>query len=204
MTCAPRMRVATATLESWEHTDWPATPYLILDRQPEMPGEAWGSPNRAARIVGAYARMLVHALEVDGPEDEWMLFLEDDLTFHPRLGSLLRSWPALRDPRCGFASLFNPSLHATSEWGEMDRAFAARPEAFVGGQAILLRRSWVVTALDSWNSCPGMQAQRLARMLGPLGPIWVHRPSLVQHVGQESSWGAQTHRAPDYDEAFTA
>ncbi len=134
-----------------------------------------------------------------GRPEEWVLLLEDDVEVHPRLGSLVSSWEALEDPRCVMASLFNASVQTTDRWGPMPRAVAARPEFFLGTQALLLRRGAVARALAGWERVPGLQSQRLAALLGPEGPIWVHRPSLVQHVAMDSSWGARITRALDYD-----
>ena len=154
---------------------------------------------RALRIVAAFQRMLEVAVSSPGDAESWLLFSEDDIEIHPRIGAFLDRWPALRDPRCGMASLFNPSLHEVSSWGEMDHAFAAEPETFFGSQALLLRRAWAARALDAWDTVRGLQSQRLAQLFGGAGPIWVHRPSLVQHMAEDSSWGAQVQTAPDFD-----
>ena len=177
---------------------------MHFDQAPERAGEEWGTAGRAAWVVRAFAEMLRAAVEAEGAEDGWLLFLEDDLEFHPRLGALVRSWPALADERCVLASLFNPLLQGNGSWGQIPRAFAAEPATFLGAQALLLRRSAVRRALEKWESVAGMQAQRLAKILGAEGPIWVHRPSLVQHVAGESSWGARVQTALDFNPRWQA
>jgi hypothetical protein len=172
---------------------------VLLDTEPEEPGQEWGKAERSARLTTVFARALSQALDDVGEDDEWMLFLEDDLDFHPRIGMLVDAWRALDDPRCVLASLFNPSLQAISDWGTMDRAFAAKPETFLGTQALLIRRGAAEKALAGWKTVAGMQSQRLAQLLGKDGPIWVHRPSLVQHVAEDSSWGARVQRTLDFD-----
>jgi hypothetical protein len=175
-----------------------------LDAQPEVAGEEWGMTARNRRVVGAFAGMLREVVAEGGPDDEWLLFLEDDLGFHPRIGALVRGWAALRDDTCGMASLFNPSLAKTLAWGTVARAFAAEPKTFLGAQALLLRRGAIQWALKDWDSISGMQSQRLARIIGDKGPIWIHRPSLVQHVAENSSWGAHGQRALDFDPRWWA
>lgn len=78
-------------------------------------------------------------------------------------------------------------------------AFAAHPDFYLGSQALLLRRTAAQEALLHWDSVPGLQCQRLAKLFGHARPLWVHKPSLVQHVAMDSSWGANIKRAADYD-----
>lgn len=190
------------TLLRWARTDWPVSPRVHWDMVKEDASAPWGKAARAHRLTDAFAAMLRAALLESGREQGWLLFLEDDLDFHPRLATHLRAWKALSDPRCVFASLFNPSLPAASVPAPvLLNTFSANPSTFVGGQALLLRRSAAQRASDEWDRVPGMTSQRLARMFGGLGSIWVHQPSLVEHVAKDSSWGARVQRALDFDPA---
>jgi hypothetical protein len=202
LTCRARTAMAEATLQRWRATDWRAEPHLIVDERAEASGEEWGTAGRGARVAAVFGDFLAHVLEAAAPDEDWHLLLEDDLDFHPRLAWLVASWEALQDRQCGMASLFNPALQASTEWQRSRRAFAAKPEVFLGTQALLLRRRCIAQALPAWDRLPGMQSQRLARLLGAMAPIWVHRPSLVQHVAEDSSWGARVQRALDFDPAW--
>lgn len=204
LTCPARAASLAATLASWRGSDWGAEPLIYCDREPERAGEEWGKAARNRRLTDAFAGMLRGVCAEGGDEKEWLLFIEDDLAFHPRIGSLVRSWAALGDERCVLASLFNPSLAKTLAWGTVARAFAAEPKTFLGAQALLLRRGAIQWALKDWDSVSGMQSQRLARIIGDKGPIWIHRPSLVQHVAENSSWGAHGQRALDFDPRWWA
>lgn len=198
------------TIASLGQSDWPGTTRITMDEAPEVEDEPWGSVARAMRPTNAFRWMLEAALTEPGAEEEWMLFLEDDLEFHPRFGSLLRSWPVLEDARCPMASLFNPGLPAAAVQPELPvgftpqtwRAFAAEPMCFQGAQALPLRRWAIRRALAGWDSVAGVEVDRLRTLLGAMGPIWVHRPSLVQHVATDSSWGARVKRAMDFDPAW--
>ena len=202
LTCRPRYPSAGETLNRWKQTDWGAKPVVHVDAEPERAGEEWGRGARARRLTDAFAGMLRTVLADGGEPDEWLLFLEDDLEFHPRIGSLVRSWAALDDAGCVLASLFNPSLRAVPGAATLPRAFVTVPETFLGAQALLLRRRVLPLVLEKWDSVPGLQSQRLARILGDSGRIWVHKPSLVQHVAVDSSWGARVQRALDFDPTF--
>ncbi len=204
LTCRERAASLARTLASWARTDWGTAPRVHLDAAPRTKGVRWGTAARGGRLTAAFAKMGRTVLNERGQKDEWLLFLEDDLEFHPRLGSLVRSWEALDDGPCVLASLFNPSLRAAAIWGTLPRSFAAAPKTFLGAQALLLRRWALGQALAQWDTEEGLTSQRLARLLGPGGPVWVHRPALVQHVAVDSSWGARVQRALDFDPAWVA
>ena len=199
LTCPARTASLAATLASFARSDWGVGARVHCDSAEERAGEEWGRGARARRLTDAFAGMLRAVLGDGGEPDEWLLFLEDDLEFHPRIGSLVRSWAALEDAGCVLASLFNPSLRAVPGAATLPRAFVTVPETFLGAQALLLRRRVLPLVLERWDSVAGLQSQRLARILGESGPIWVHKPSLVQHVAADSSWGARVQRALDYD-----
>ncbi len=220
MTCPSREPMMVDTVERWRALGWPDYISVKVDRFPEMPGEQWGTPGRMDRLTTVFGKNVIAALNEPGSDEDWMLFLEDDLEFHPLLRELVASWPALEDERCMMASLFNPSLRWVPDWGLIPRAFAALPGAFLGAQALLLRRGGARWAMERWGSVRGAVSQRLALIFGgPLAlsvpgaspelrgsryslaptPIWVHEPSLVQHVGVDSSWGARVQKALDFN-----
>ncbi len=190
------------TLARLARTDWRVTPRVHWDSVRETASAPWGAPARAHRLTDAFAAMLRAALLEPGQRQEWFLFLEDDLDFHPRLGSLVLSWEALRDPNCLLASLFNPSIRADAAFPARSRAFAAKSNSFLGAQALLVRREAAVRALARWDRLTGMTSQRLASLCGSTNPIWVHQPSLVQHISKDSSWGARVQTAPDFNPAW--
>lgn len=202
LTCPRRQQTFTRTLARWARTDWKAWPRIHIDDTPEAEANTWGTSARAPRLPAVFAEMLQEALKEKGGDEEWVLLLEDDLDFHPKIAAHVAAWGALRDPRCAMASLFNPSLQAMEYPDPPANAFAAHPKTFLGAQALLLRRGAARRALAEWDRLSGMQSQRLAKLFGQEGPIWVHRPSLVQHVAVDSSWGVRVQRALDFSPAW--
>ena len=190
------------TLARWARTDWPGAPRVFVDPQPEADAPAWGEVARVGRVGAAYGALLRAVLAEPGADGDWVLLLEDDVDFHPRLAAHVRAWRALEDERCGLASLFNPSLQPDGLPFSPPNTFGARPASFLGAQALLLRRGAIRRAVAGWDGLSGVTSQRLARLLGGTGPIWVHRPSLVQHVAPDSCWGARVQRALDFDPAW--
>jgi len=77
----------------------------------------------------------------------------------------------------------------------MESAFACEPASFQGTQALLLRRAAIPRLLTARAGLEGVHSRRLAAFFGNDSPIWIHRPSLVQHVATDSSWGARIYRA---------
>ena len=204
LTCPQRAVLCAETLARWARTDWPVAPRVHLDSAPEEGGEPWGSPERWHRLTDAFAGLLRAVLAEPGAEEDWLLLLEDDLDFHPRLAAHVGAWAALRDEHCRLASLFNSGVRPRAVPNLIPHAFAAAPDFYLGAQALLLRRGAAAEALRRWDALTGLQSQRLAKLLGREGPLWVHQPSLVQHVAPDSSWGARVKRALDFDPAWEA
>lgn len=202
LTCQQRKQSCLDTLLRFSRTGWPADPCVHVDYAPLDEAEVWGTSARAPRLPNAFAQMLREALAVPGDEREWLLFLEDDLDFHPRLAAHVASWSALQDRECVVASLFNPSIRANANFPPTARAFAAQPAAFLGAQALLVRRGTAAAALAAWAGLSGMTSQRLAQMSGEYRPLWIHKPSLVQHVAEDSSWGTRVQKALDFNPAW--
>lgn len=190
------------TLLRWAQTDWPGPPRVHRDSAQESAAPQWGTAARAHRLTDAFAAMLRAALAEAPSQADWFLFLEDDLDFHPRLAEHVSAWEALGDARCSLASLFNPSLQSMPHADAPAHSFAAKVSTFMGAQALLLRRAAAARALAEWKNLRGLTSQRLAGLFGPDGPIWVHQPSLVQHVAVDSSWGARVQRALNFDPAW--
>ncbi|HEY0548182.1 MAG TPA: hypothetical protein VGF13_01195 [Verrucomicrobiae bacterium] len=202
LTCPQRQETFTQTLARLARTDWGAWPRIHIDDTREEGASTWGTSARAPRLTYAFAAMLREALAEKGRDEEWLLLLEDDLDFHPKIAAHVAAWGALKDPRSVMASLFNPSLQAIEYPDTPAQAFAANPKTFLGAQALLLRRGAVRRAVAEWDQLSGMQSQRLAKLFGQEGPIWVHKPSLVQHVAVDSSWGVRIQRALDFNPAW--
>jgi hypothetical protein len=50
----------------------------------------------------------------------------------------------------------------------------------------------------------GMQDIRMSRLAGRKCPLFYHTPSLVQHVGERSTWGGSFHWAQDFSPDWRA
>ena len=196
LTCAARISTCAQTLARWARTDWPGSPHVYVGAGTD---EAWGRFTRTDRRRDAFAAMVRSALVKPGEEQQWLLFLDDDLDFHPHLASHLEAWEPLRDRRSGMASVFNPSVRAATNLKPLRNSFAAEPQSFVAEQALLLRRCAAKQAVAHWNERPSLTSQRLNCVLQKWQPFWVHKPSLVQKVGPDSEKADQRPHAPDFD-----
>ena len=220
LTCEARRESCLNTLARFARTDWPGPPRVHVDPVTEKDAPEWGTSARVNRLTEAFAVMLRVALAEPGLDSDWLLLLEDDLDFHPQLARHVGAWAALWDENCCVASLFNSGVRPRNpvlarltreEWGDgvgkgrtrgynaPAHAFAAQWDSYLGSQALLLRRWAARVAVRRWAHWQGLQCQRLAKLFCQDRPLWVHKPSLVQHVATDSSWGANIKHAVDFD-----
>jgi hypothetical protein len=79
------------------------------------------------------------------------------------------------------------------------------PHTAFGSQALLLSKDAVEYVVRRWDAVPGLQDIKIFRLLARLGnPVFYHAPSLVQHIGANSTWGGGFHQASDFDPAWKA
>ena len=70
--------------------------------------------------------------------------------------------------------------------------------AFYGSQALMLGRRTLDYVVKHWRDEDGFPDMRVARLASRVTPPLAHRPSLVQHVGFESTLGHSYIRASDF------
>ena len=81
-------------------------------------------------------------------------------------------------------------------------SFPADPVHFFGAQALLLARPFAAWAVANFARFGGMQSRRLVALAGefaPGAPLYVHRPSLIEHTATVSAWGTRLHHACNFD-----
>jgi hypothetical protein len=102
------------------------------------------------------------------------------------------------------ASLYNPGIQE-SACDTRHNLRVVPPHSVFGSQAFLISNSTVKYLLRNWSQGGAGQDLKIARLAGRLKkPIFYHAPSLVQHVGRQSVWGGQFHRAKDFDPDWKA
>jgi hypothetical protein len=190
LTCPERAAVLRNTLANLRASDWAVEPAVYENRD--------GHPDRRVRIQRGTRAVLERAVESDA---EWMLHLEDDLVFNRHLRENLARWPPLTSAspeRPFYASLFRPpGLALVEENADSNSAQVAADRAY-GNQALLLSRATVRHILTHWDEEVLEADHRLARLAGRLGPLHLHLPSLVQHVGRRSAWGGPFLQTADF------
>lgn len=190
ISCGARNKIREQTLNELLKTDWGEDRSLIL----EMDDGIGQDPRE--RLTKTARRLLQRFGEAD---EDYLVFLEDDLAFNQHLRHNLMSWRPLSERLITFASIYNPGVREEG-CDIQNRAYLVRPEGVYGSQALLLSRKTVEYILGQWDDVPGMPDIKMPRLAGRLNkPIYYHSPSLVQHVGQKSTWGGRFHRASDFD-----
>jgi hypothetical protein len=190
ISCRERDSVRRQTLDNLAKTDWNGSPvHLEMDEV--------GAGDHRQRQTRCAFLALQKSLK---RRADYILFLEDDLEFNRHLRHNLNRWNPLRDGLVTLASLYNPRLRE-SACDFRNNARIVDPDRVFGSQAFILSNRTVAHVVRHWNAVQGMQDIRISRLAGQLQkPILYHAPSLVQHVGFKSIWGANCfHQAMDFD-----
>ncbi len=194
ISCRARAATRRRTLSALAQTDLQRMPVDVQIDDPTI-------RNRQARQVDAARRALRAAL---GGRFDFLLFLEDDLAFNRHLLHNLRAWSWLMDYETPIASLYKPLIAQTAVHANTNATFVSR-EMVYGSQAFVLSRVAVKNICEKWNSIEGMQDIRISRLACDQIDVAVyHTPSLVQHVGKNSTWGGRFHFAHDFDPDWKA
>jgi hypothetical protein len=196
MSCRERAALREQTVASFARTDWTGAPLqTILDD---------GSvSDRVAAIANTWRRTVTAARESDA---DYGLLMDDDLEINGLIEHNIRNWAPLRAGRPDwplFASLYNPG-HAVLRRHYAEHYLVADPWAFWGNQALVASRATLAYLLRFWDDEGGPADLKMARLAARVGPLYYHAPSLVQHLGNVSTWGGIRHQSPDYDATFRA
>ena len=195
VTCAERRAVLDGTLARFRETDWGAEPELQIDDG--------AAPTKLERIHATWLKVLERVAE--GTADV-ALILANDLEFNRHLRHNLAYWGPLlgRDGDVPFfGSVYNPDRPAF--WRPARQSyFTVHPQQMWGAQAVLVSRRLAGFFLAHWEEEEGAADLRMPRLGARLAPVYLHAPSLVQHVGDASTWGGPFHQAPDFDRDWRA
>ncbi len=194
ISCSLRKSVRLATLRRLGRTDWDRSALTVIE-------DTSSHADPQVRQTETALRALVHGLASGARH---VLFLEDDLDFNHHLLHNLRQWSLVQQDQIGLASLYNPGVREAA-CDLAGNAYIVRPQFVFGSQSFLLSRPVLANVVQNWTSVAGMQDIRMASLAGRLRlPIYYHVPSLVQHVGRNSTWGGGFHHARDFDASWRA
>jgi hypothetical protein len=196
VSCRQRDAVRAQTLDSWSRTDWGQDVVVEIDDSPRP--EPW------RRIEDTWLRLLRKAV---ASEADFHLLLEDDVELNRHLRHNLLRWAPFRAAGGGGRPLLG-SLYRCCQpvlWhNRPQRYLVATPEAFWGGQALVVSRATAHHLLDRWVEGGRPHDVKLPVLASEIGPVYFHAPSLVQHRTVASTWGNTRHQARDYDPEFRA
>lgn len=195
ITCPGREELCRATIDTLRAAAWPDDWPVIVSED-----EAGEGTRQHRQQMNAHAGLAAGvALQSD-----FIMFLEDDLAFNAHLGHNLTRWRPVCERWVGMASLYNPTIRE-AERRPAEHWFLADPGAVYGSQAYLFSLDTARYIAEHWHEIEGMQDIKMSRLAARGGwRIYYHAPSLVQHVGLESTWGGGYHYAPDFDPQFRA
>ncbi len=189
VTCPARAASCAATIAQLASSDWGAEPVIHLDAsRAGLPIDRINATWRAALSAAARAGAV-------------SLILEDDVALNVNLRHNLERWEPLGTPvLLGF--LYGGSSPTRREAGPA--WFSVDPVGLWGAQGVVISPPMAAHVLAHWNDEDGCADTRMPRLAGRLGPVYLHAPSLVQHVGTASTWGGPFHQAADFDPTWRA
>ncbi len=183
VTCPERGEILARTLAGLGASDWDAEPILIVDDNPR-------AVTPIARINTTWLKALERVAAGSAPV---ALVIEDDVEVNVHVRHNLQRWAPLAAagiaPFCG--TLYNA-------------AQTTNPHAMWGSQGLVISRAVAAFVLRHWKEEANLSDTRIPRLASRVTTVHVHAPSLVQHVGTASTWGAPFHQAPDFDPSWRA
>ncbi len=187
------------TLQRLAMTDWGAQEIPVY-HHPVYP-RSYGAKARKNGMLRLVHRALVHARKTGA---DFILLLQDDLAFNRYLRHNLENWDALLNPDFALASLYNPGLPELS--CNLNRNLLVASANHVhDGQALLLSSKALNHILEQWNKVNMPWDLKIPRLASDIADgVYLHTPSLVQHVSQESVWDNYHFRAVDFQEDWKA
>ncbi len=208
VTCPERAADLAATCGDLACTDFGVYPEIVRD-------DGQGPPS-LARLERTWRRALERASELRNVD--LVLLLEDDLRFCRYLRHNIESWRPVRERgEQFFASLYhNTGFYRAASRGEArDHYLVAIPKFATGSQALLVAPMTLSWLLRTWDSVMGNPDERMPVLAAQVTRVYVHVPSLVQHVGvttwpplpsspQGRTGPRPQHQAPDFDPDFRA
>lgn len=194
ISCRGRESLRNKTINSLRKSDWGNRPLLIqLDTSAAATPQSRQTETALAALQAGLRTKASH-----------ILFLEDDLQFNQRLLHNLMNWQPLVTGIAQFASLYNPGNRPLA-CGANDNYVLCSPHSFFGSQGFVISREAARYVVAHWDEVEGMQDIKVSRLCARLqSPMFFHTPSLVQHVGEKSTWGGGFHQARDFDPIWTA
>jgi hypothetical protein len=195
ISCPERADVRNRTVQSLSSTDWREVPDVVIDDGVEK--------GRISRIDATWRRGLARAATADA---DVVVLMEDDLEFNLHVRENIVLWSRLRGANSHqpfFGSLYNPG-HPAVHTRPDDCYRVMAPEGCWGAQALVVSPALAAYFLHHWHEEAGEPDLRMPRLASRFVPIYYHMPSLVEHVGQVSTWGGRAHSAIDFDRAWRA
>ena len=182
MTCPERRDLLENTLRSWGKTDAAhCSPLVCLDSNLRLATQTRMTRNGLTALKLALYQ-----------EPDFVLFLEDDIEFNVHLLHNLQCWSALaiNPPSNFFGSLYDPNLPFLSRQGDCS---TVHQQAAWGSQALIFRHFVAEYFIKHWEKAAGLVDSRMYALANRCGKLLFHYPSLVQHVGEKSTWGGFPH-----------
>jgi hypothetical protein len=112
------------------------------------------------------------------------------------------TWRPLLEGNVTLASFFNPGIQPLA-CDLLNHCLVGHPWEIRGSLAYILSRDTATYVVENWESEGGAHDIRIPRLARRMKkPLLVHCPSLVYHVGYQSTWDENFHQAIDFDRTW--
>ena len=191
-TCAERDTVRAGTLERLEAAGWRQRDVFVAVDERRF-------AYRVDSLTHTAWRALQKALTTDA---DYVLYLEDDVAFNRYLRQNLNRWGPLARRELQIGSLCNYAYRELA-WDVAGDAYLVHPLKFKGSQAVLLSRQMVQYCLEHWTDGRREVDIKFGQLAAKAKqPMFVHCPSLVDHIGRSSTLGNEFMEVVDFDPAW--
>lgn len=194
ISCPARDRLRQRTLARLARTDWGAAPLSVVIDEGRF-------GQKVDNITHTVWRALQQCLATRA---EYFLLLEDDLDFNRHFRHNLVCWISSHAPELMLGTFYNPGLPELA-WDLERHSILMNPRAYFGSQALLISRPLAHYFMEHWREGPSAVDLKMGILAGQYSTLLrCHQPSLVQHLGYHSVWGAGFHQASDFSSHWRA
>jgi hypothetical protein len=195
VSCPQREEVRARTLASLGQSDWTGNVSVTVD-------DGDNSIPVLLRIGQTWRRAVAEAAESTA---DCLLLMEDDVEVCRCIRHNLETWKPIVAMRARgginyhfYGSLYDPGI-LPFRCKLKDHYFYAFPQLVWGAQAVLVSPETARLLIAKWQTRDEEPDRKMPRIAARATPIFYHSPSLVEHIGDVSTWGGVMHRARSYD-----
>lgn len=194
ISCRARERLRQQTLARLARTDWGLAPLSVVVDEERF-------SQSVDNLTHTAWKALQHGLATDA---HYILYLGDDLDFNRHFHHNLTTWISCHTSELLLGTLYNPGLPELA-WDIGRNSILMNPNTLFGSQALVISHQLACYFIEHWFEGPPALDLKMGALAAQYPTsLYCHHPSLVQHLGKLSAWGAGFHQANDFNPGWRA